>query len=266
MASLTSFSHLNLHSLSSSSLFCNPPLIRGLFPPFSSYCPKAKPIFYFSVPATASDSVRPDYYDYFSIRRNRPNEEEDDQDAADGGGGSFSEAVELFNVGDYYKCHDVLESLWNEAEDPARTLFHGILQCAVGFHHLFNKNHKGAMMELGEGLCKLRKMNFEGGPFLQFEHEISAVLDFIYQTQLEFAACTDDFCHALDQSERSYQLLGGYAAGQLLYHLESGSTGIRYIVFCPERYSETIEPPRVKLPTLLASTHHLKEVEYDRIH
>lgn len=45
------------------------------------------------------------------------------------------------------------------------------------------------MMELGEGLCKLRKMNFEGGPFLQFEQEISAVLDFIYQTQLEFAAC-----------------------------------------------------------------------------
>lgn len=44
-------------------------------------------------------------------------------------------------------------------------------------------------MELGEGLCKLRKMNFEGGPFLRFEQEISAVLDFIYQTQLEFAAC-----------------------------------------------------------------------------
>lgn len=45
------------------------------------------------------------------------------------------------------------------------------------------------MIELGEGLCKLRKLNFEGGPFLQFEQEISAVLEFIYQTQLEFAAC-----------------------------------------------------------------------------
>lgn len=45
------------------------------------------------------------------------------------------------------------------------------------------------MMELGEGLCKLRKMNFESGPFLQFEQEISAVLEFIYQTQLELAAC-----------------------------------------------------------------------------
>lgn len=44
-------------------------------------------------------------------------------------------------------------------------------------------------MELGEGLCKLRKMNFKSGPFYQFEQEISAALDFIYQTQIELAAC-----------------------------------------------------------------------------
>ncbi|KAG5529330.1 hypothetical protein RHGRI_029887 [Rhododendron griersonianum] len=76
---------------------------------------------------------------------------------------------------------------------------------------------------------------------------------------------TDDFCHALDQSEKSYQLLGGYAAGQLLYRLEIGSGGTRYIVFCPERSNEAGEPPRVKLPTLHASVQHLKEVEYDGI-
>ncbi|XP_057785322.1 uncharacterized protein LOC131004149 isoform X1 [Salvia miltiorrhiza] len=102
---------------------------------------------------------------------------------------SFDEAVSLFNTRDYYKCHDVLEALWNNSQDPTRTLLHGILQCAVGFHHLFNHNHKGAMMELGEGLCKLRKMNFQNGPFHQFERDISAVLEFIYQTQLEQAAC-----------------------------------------------------------------------------
>ncbi|CAK9150181.1 unnamed protein product [Ilex paraguariensis] len=103
--------------------------------------------------------------------------------------GSFEEAVGLFNGRDYYRCHDYLEALWNKSQEPTRTLIHGILQCAVGFHHLFNQNHRGAMMELGEGLCKLRKMNFETGPFHQFEKDISAVLDFIYQTQLELAAC-----------------------------------------------------------------------------
>ncbi|KAI3776247.1 hypothetical protein L1987_46020 [Smallanthus sonchifolius] len=83
-----------------------------------------------------------------------------------------------------------------------------------------NKNHKGAMMEMGEGLCKLRKLNFESGPFHQFERDVSAVLDFIYQTQLEFAACNDDMCVAMDHSETSYKLLGGYGAGQHLYWLE----------------------------------------------
>lgn len=261
--SIFSFSHLKLPSLSSS--LSNPPLTSTILSFSFSKCPILSAS---SIAAAASDSVRPSFNEFFSIGENDyADEEEDDHEAArsGSGGASFSEAVELFNGGDYYKCHDVLESLWNDAEDPARTLIHGVLQCAVGFHHLFNKNHKGAMMELGEGLCKLRKMNFEGGPFLRFEQEISAVLDFIYQTQLEFAACTDDFCHALDQSEKSYQLLGGYAAGQLLYRLEIGSSGTRYIVFCPERSNEAGEPPRVKLPTLHASVQHLKEVEYDGI-
>lgn len=47
------------------------------------------------------------------------------------------------------------------------------------------QNHRGAMMELGEGLCKIRKMNFHRGPFHQFEQDIAAMLDFIYQTQIE---------------------------------------------------------------------------------
>ncbi|KAJ4705704.1 hypothetical protein OWV82_022447 [Melia azedarach] len=170
---------------------------------------------------------------------------------------SFNEAVALFNERAYYKCHDCLESLWYTAEEPTRTLLHGILQCAVGFYHLFNRNHKGAMMELGEGLCKLRKMNFRSGPFHQFEEEISATLNFIYQTQIELAACTDDMCLAMDQSERSYQLLGDYAAGQHLYHLQSDHNQIMYIVFDPRRSYATDNSIKVKLPILNATEHHL---------
>ncbi|PON52426.1 TTHA0068-like domain containing protein [Parasponia andersonii] len=179
-------------------------------------------------------------------------EGEDEDDAENC---SFDEAVELFNTREYYRCHDFLEALWNRAEEPSRTLIHGILQCAVGFHHLFNQNHRGAMMELGEGLCKLRKMNFKSGPFHQFEQEISAVLDFIYHTQIELAACGDDMCVAMDRSERSYQLLGGYAAGQHLYKLQTDSNDLTmHIVFCPHHRSYANgEPPRVKLPKLHAT-------------
>ncbi|KAJ4837354.1 hypothetical protein Tsubulata_008336 [Turnera subulata] len=186
------------------------------------------------------------------------NDVEDDDDNAEDC--SFERAVALFNNREYYKCHDLLEALWIKAEEPSRTLFHGILQCAVGFHHLFNKNHKGAMMELGEGLCKLKKMNFESGPFHQFEREISATLEFIYQTQIELAACSNDLCLAMDQSERSYQLLGGYAAGQHLYSLQNDQKddNVTYIVFStPQPYYVSSEPPKVKLPTLSATEEHL---------
>lgn len=112
-------------------------------------------------------------------------------------------------------------------------------------------------MELGEGLSKLRKMNFENGPFHQFEQEISATLEFIYQTQIELAACSDDLCLTMDQSERSYQLLGGYGAGQQLYSLQNEHNNVAYIVFCRQPYSDPTGPPKVKLPTLNAREEHL---------
>jgi len=59
------------------------------------------------------------------------------------------------------------------------------------------QNHRGAMMELGEGLCKLRKLQLDsdgdsggGGPFSRFRDEVAAVLQFLYRTQKELAACT----------------------------------------------------------------------------
>ncbi|KAF0889057.1 hypothetical protein E2562_021113 [Oryza meyeriana var. granulata] len=51
----------------------------------------------------------------------------------------FDAAAALFNGGEFHACHDVVEELWYTAEEPTRTLLHGILQCAVGFHHLFNQ-------------------------------------------------------------------------------------------------------------------------------
>ncbi|KAL0896595.1 hypothetical protein Bca101_080556 [Brassica carinata] len=195
-----------------------------------------------------------------SIVRYNQRDEDEEEDEEDENW-SFEEAVSLFNKRDYYKSHDALEALWIRAEEPARTLFHGILQCAVGFHHLFNNNHKGAMMELGEGVCKLRKMNFEDGPFQDFERDVSAVLEFVYQTQLELAACSEDMCLTMDQSDRSYQLLGGYAAGESIYSLETvvdfnnGMSETSVILFTPS--SSSSEPTRVKLPTLEATDKHL---------
>lgn len=157
-------------------------------------------------------------------------DDEDDTAILDSGT-SFEYGVLLFNRGDYYQCHDVLENLWNRSEEPKRSVLHGILQCSVGLYHLLNKNHRGAMVEVGEGLTKLRRQKFTAGPFYHFEQEVSAVLDFIYNTQLEHAACAEDICLTMDGSEQSYQLLGDFAAGEHLYEIRRDDNNQCYIFF-----------------------------------
>uniref|UniRef100_A0A0E0F8W2 DUF309 domain-containing protein n=1 Tax=Oryza meridionalis TaxID=40149 RepID=A0A0E0F8W2_9ORYZ len=194
-------------------------------------------------------------------------DEEEDEESSEVIGGSFDAAVALFNGGEFHACHDVVEELWYTADEPTRTLLHAILQCSVGFHHLFNQNHRGAMMELGEGLCKLRKLRLDDdttSPFSRFEVEVAAALNFIYRTQKELAACTDDLCLTMDGSATSYQLLGNFAAGQKLYRLETATgadgdgdgDGIPTIIF-----SASSRLVRVKLPTLSATEQHLAALQ-----
>ncbi|WVZ54633.1 hypothetical protein U9M48_005400 [Paspalum notatum var. saurae] len=224
------------------------------------------------VPTTPLDYLRRRARDLRCRRRlltargERPRQDDEEEEEEAG----FDAAVALFNCGEYHACHDVVEELWYGAEDPARTLLHGLLQCAVGFHHLFNQNHRGAMMELGEGLCKLRKLRLEDGgghaggvhPFSLFRDEVAAVLHFLYRTQKELAACTDEMCLTMDGSPSSYQLLGNFAAGQRLYGMEAGS-----IVFSApnnggaSRAAAAPPRPRVKLPTLQATEQHLTALQ-----
>ncbi|MGB3202534.1 MAG: DUF309 domain-containing protein [Nodosilinea sp.] len=66
------------------------------------------------------------------------------------------EGVDLFNQGEYYRCHDVLEALWMEANTLEKPFYQGILQIAVGLYHLGNHNWQGASILLGEGANRLR--------------------------------------------------------------------------------------------------------------
>ncbi|MFB2646711.1 DUF309 domain-containing protein [Raphidiopsis sp. BLCC-F218] len=66
--------------------------------------------------------------------------------------------VEQFNAGQFYACHDTLEALWIEATEPEKALYQGILQIAVALYHLENSNLRGAMILLGEGTNRLRRL------------------------------------------------------------------------------------------------------------
>jgi len=68
----------------------------------------------------------------------------------------FWQAVEQFNQGEFYACHDTLEALWLEEIDPLRRFYQGILQIAVACYHLSHLNWRGAAVLLGEGMNRLR--------------------------------------------------------------------------------------------------------------
>ncbi len=70
----------------------------------------------------------------------------------------FAEAVRLFNAGEYFECHEVVEELWREESTSLRLFYQGILQVAVGCYHLtVRRNRHGALSKLRAGVEKLHQ-------------------------------------------------------------------------------------------------------------
>ena len=69
---------------------------------------------------------------------------------------AMDEAACLFNEGLFFEVHEVLEAVWLKQEGDARPLLQGLIQIAVGFHHLENRNLNGALSLLREGREKLK--------------------------------------------------------------------------------------------------------------
>ncbi len=68
----------------------------------------------------------------------------------------LDQAIDLFNAGDWYACHDVFEELWHETQGPMRPVLQGILQIAVAQLHQQRNNRRGATILMGEGLGRIR--------------------------------------------------------------------------------------------------------------
>jgi predicted metal-dependent hydrolase len=65
--------------------------------------------------------------------------------------------VALFNQGEFFECHEVLEGLWKAERRPIRDLFQGIIQIAVGLHHLERGNRHGALYGLNHGAVRIAR-------------------------------------------------------------------------------------------------------------
>jgi predicted metal-dependent hydrolase len=66
------------------------------------------------------------------------------------------QGVDEFNRGEYFACHETLETLWKQERAPVRELYQGIIQVAVGCYHLQRGNYRGAVKLLERGLAHLR--------------------------------------------------------------------------------------------------------------
>src|SRR5438067_12029672 len=64
-------------------------------------------------------------------------------------------AVEQFNAGEFFECHETLEALWLAECEPLRRLYQGILQVGVAFHHQRRGNYHGTMRLLTSGIAYL---------------------------------------------------------------------------------------------------------------
>lgn len=104
----------------------------------------------------------------------------------------FIEGLHLFNAGEYYDCHEVIEDLWLEtpSEDPHRNLYKGVIQAAAAYYQ-YNRgilsgaiglyrtavmylepyspiamglDVKGLLKELRAGFAQLDKWDGQGDP------------------------------------------------------------------------------------------------------
>lgn len=85
---------------------------------------------------------------------------------------AIEQAACLFNEGLFFEVHEVLEKVWLKQGDQTRPLLQGLIQIAVAFHHLENRNIKGALSLLKEGWEKtkdyrLTRFGLELDQFLQ---------------------------------------------------------------------------------------------------
>ena len=67
----------------------------------------------------------------------------------------YEKGVGEFNARLFFECHDTLEELWAGVRGPSRDFFQGLIQVAVGFHHIGNGNRVGAERLFGRALKRL---------------------------------------------------------------------------------------------------------------
>jgi len=72
-------------------------------------------------------------------------------------GDLLADGINFFNSGRYFEAHEAWEDLWRPTRGPLRLFYQGLIQAAVGLHHLNAGNLNGARAQLTKCLQKLEQ-------------------------------------------------------------------------------------------------------------
>jgi len=87
----------------------------------------------------------------------------------------YSAFWKLWEKGEYFECHEVLEIAWRREVNPERKqFFQGLIHCAVALVHVERQNQIGARGQLRKAQIKLQRFGAEYSGC-----EIRAVLEFV---------------------------------------------------------------------------------------
>jgi len=67
----------------------------------------------------------------------------------------LDKGINFFNAGDYFEAHEAWEDLWRGTRGPLRLFYQGLVQAAVGLHHLSKGNLNGGRAQLTKSITKL---------------------------------------------------------------------------------------------------------------
>jgi hypothetical protein len=89
-------------------------------------------------------------------------------------GVALEQAALLWQGGLHFEVHEVLEPHWAKAEGHDRDVLQGLIQAAVGFHHLARGNPAGARSLLAEAAGRLGDVHWRGVALGGFSRELAS--------------------------------------------------------------------------------------------
>jgi hypothetical protein len=94
---------------------------------------------------------------------------------------ALKEGARLYNQGEYFDAHEVLEDPWRELTGADREIYQGIIQVAMGYRHATREKWKSAGVLIRKGLGRLERHRetWDFLPLTDFVAEVNATLPWL---------------------------------------------------------------------------------------